>query len=140
MTSSYIPAELANAVRERARDVCEYCHLPQSCQEATFHIDHVVPRNAGGETTLENLALSCVTCSLKKSAKTHVVDGQSGVEVPIFNPRTENWSEHFAWTVELHMQGLTPIGRATAAALGMNRTAIIAIRMLLADAGRFPDH
>ncbi len=35
--------------------------------------------------------------------------------------------------------GLTPCGRATAAALGTNRPAIIAIRKLLAAAGRFPD-
>ncbi|MFV1967693.1 MAG: HNH endonuclease [Pirellulaceae bacterium] len=119
--------------------VCEYCRLPQSCQEATFHIDHVVPRDAGGETSLDNLALACVTCSLKKAARTQAVDDQSGEQASIFSHRGQTWDEHFGWTVDWHAQGLTPTGRAAAEALGMNRPAIIAIRELLADAGRFPD-
>ncbi|HVX85553.1 MAG TPA: HNH endonuclease signature motif containing protein [Phycisphaerae bacterium] len=54
----------------RAGGRCEYCGLaPQIGQEAVFHIDHVVPRAAGGETTLGNLALACVSCSLHKAAK-----------------------------------------------------------------------
>lgn len=138
MTSSHLPADLVRSVRERAGNVCEYCRLPQSCQEATYHIDHVIPRHAGGETSLDNLALACVTCSLKKAARTHAIDDHSGQPASIFNPRTQAWDEHFDWTIDWQVQGLTPTGRATAAALGMNRPAIIAIRGLLADVGRFP--
>ncbi|MBL8799098.1 MAG: HNH endonuclease, partial [Planctomycetia bacterium] len=39
----------------RAGQRCEYCQLSQLGQEATFHIDHVVPRAAGGPTTTDNL-------------------------------------------------------------------------------------
>jgi hypothetical protein len=46
----------------RAGQRCEYCRLSQLGQEATFHIDHVVPRAAGGPTVAENLALACVSC------------------------------------------------------------------------------
>jgi hypothetical protein len=139
MTSPHLPADLARSVRERAGDVCEYCRLPQSCQEATFHIDHVVPRHAGGKTSRDNLALACVTCSLKKAARTHGVDDQTGKPTSIFNPRTQEWDEHFGWEVDWRIQGMTPTGRATINALGMNRPAIVAIRELLANAGRFPD-
>jgi hypothetical protein len=59
--SEYIPAALAALVRERAGDACEYCLLPQSSQETTFHIDHVQPRADDGTTTADNLALACVT-------------------------------------------------------------------------------
>jgi len=56
-----IPCEIRRAVVERAGERCEYCGLAQAGQEATFHIDHVMPRVAGGQTTLENLALACVS-------------------------------------------------------------------------------
>lgn len=133
-----ISAELIRVVRQRASNACEYCRLPQASQEATFHIDHIQPRKLGGETTLENLALACVTCSLKKSARTHVSEGESTPFVPIFNPRNQMWDEHFRWMKDWRIQGLTPCGRATAEALGMNRPTIISIRSLLAELGRFP--
>src|SRR5271166_4699354 len=64
-----IPANLRRQVIERAANCCEYCGLAQTGQEATFHVDHIVPVVAGGQSTLENLALACVSCSLRKSAR-----------------------------------------------------------------------
>lgn len=63
---SDIPAALRDDVVLRAGDRCEYCRLSQAGQEAAFHVDHVVPRVAGGATVLDNLALACVSCSLRK--------------------------------------------------------------------------
>src|SRR5207253_8861860 len=76
--SLHIPAALAALVRRRARGVCEYCRLPQRSQEANFHVDHIDPRAGGGRMVLENLALACVTCSLKKAARTYARDPASG--------------------------------------------------------------
>ena len=45
----------------RAGQRCEYCQRSQLGQEATFHIDHVVPRAAGGPATADNLALASVS-------------------------------------------------------------------------------
>jgi hypothetical protein len=59
-----IPATLRRQVIERAGNRCEYCGLAQAGQEAAFRIDHVVPAIVGGNTSLENLALACVSCSL----------------------------------------------------------------------------
>ena len=59
MTMRYIPAELRQLVIQRAAGRCEYCRLSQEGQEATFHIDHVIPVSAGGQTVAENLALAC---------------------------------------------------------------------------------
>ena len=67
--SGHIPAALVRDVIARASDLCEYCQLPQETQEATFHVDHILPRVQDGPTVPENLALACVTCSLKKSVK-----------------------------------------------------------------------
>ena len=64
-----IPANLRRQVITRAANCCEYCGLAQTGQEATFHIDHVVPLVAGGQSTSENLALACVSCSLRRGAR-----------------------------------------------------------------------
>jgi hypothetical protein len=124
---SDIPAALHAEVVLRAGQRCEYCRLSQLGQEAAFHIDHVRPRAAGGETTADNLALACVSCSLRKWANQTAPDPDTGEEVPLFNPRTQAWAEHFRWEGE-RVVPLTPTGRATVAALAMNRPLILAIR------------
>jgi HNH endonuclease len=135
--SGYIPARLVRAVRERANNTCEYCLLPQHSQEATFHVDHVVPRSKGGLTSLNNLALACVTCSLRKAARVLVRDRHSGEHVRLFHPREDDWNEHFRFMPNWRIEGRTAIARATISALGMNRLAIVAIRRRLASLGRF---
>ncbi len=78
MTSDHVPASMQRRVRVRAGQCCEYCGIAQKHQEATFHIDHVVPRSAGGETVLENLALACVSCSLRKGPRQEAPDPDTG--------------------------------------------------------------
>ncbi|REJ95110.1 MAG: HNH endonuclease, partial [Planctomycetota bacterium] len=89
---------LRREVQRRASDRCEYCGLAQAGQEATFHIDHVTPKSAGGADELENLALACVSCSLRKSARLQAVDPMTGEAVPLFSPRKHRWSAHFRWS------------------------------------------
>lgn len=136
--SSRIPRRLAVEVRERAGDVCEYCLLPQNSQEATFHVDHIVPRSRGGATTLDNLALACVSCSLRKAARQHVREPRTGKLVLLYNPRLDDWTDHFAFTTRWRLTGRSPVGRATIEALGMNRDVILAIRRELVQLGRYP--
>jgi len=134
---SEIPASLHDEVVLRARDRCEYCQLSQLGQEATFHIDHVHPRVAGGPTIADNLALACVSCSLRKWAKQTATDPESGEEVPLFNPRTQVWADHFRWD-GIRVVPLTPTGRATVDALAMNRPMILTIRQEETGRGRHP--
>jgi hypothetical protein len=109
---------------QRARNACEYCGLSQEGQEATFHIDHTIPRSAGGATISENLALACVSCSLHKSARQTVVVPHSGEEVLLFHPRRDSWSEHFRWEGS-SLVGLTTTGQVTIEALRMNRLVLL---------------
>ena len=132
-----IPAGLRRVVIQRAARRCEYCKLSQEGQEATFHIDHIIPVAAGGETVAENLALACVSCSLRKAARQTTVDPQSGQEVALYNPRRDVWHEHFQWD-GVHLVGLTATGRATVEALKMNRVLILAIRGEEEAVGRHP--
>jgi hypothetical protein len=123
-----IPASLRRLVIQRSANRCEYCGLSQTGQAATFHIDHVVPVTAGGPTSADNLALACVSCSLRKAARQTAADPQTGLDAPIYNPRQDSWHENFHWQ-DVRVVGLTPTGRATVAALQMNRPVILAIRV-----------
>ena len=132
-----IPAEARRQVIRRAGDRCEYCGLSQAGQEALFHVDHVVPVAAGGTATLDNLALACVSCSLRKGARQQALDPTTGKEVPLFHPRREVWGRHFRWD-GVRILGLTPTGRVTVTALSMNRPLALAIRREEEVRGRHP--
>jgi hypothetical protein len=134
---SGIPARLRRLAVERANGRCEYCGLAQEGQEATFHIDHVIPVAYGGRTALDNLALACVSCSLRKASRLVAPDPRSGKEVPIFSPRKDSWRRHFHWKGAFVVP-LTATGRATVEALRLNRPIIIAIRLEEAAVGRHP--
>jgi hypothetical protein len=138
VTREHVPVALQRRVRQRAEDRCEYCRFAQAGQEATFHIDHIVPRREGGATTFDNLALACVSCSLRKAARTSAADPSTGDIVPLYHPRVERWPEHFTTTTSFLIRGRTPTGRATIDALQMNRLLAIAIRREEATRGRFP--
>ena len=91
---SNISFELRRTVEARAKGRCEYCGLSQEGQEATFHIDHIIPSSSGGRTEPDNLALACVSCSLRKAARQSAIDTVSGEEVHLFSPRHDSWIEH----------------------------------------------
>lgn len=132
-----IPASLRRLVNQRAKNRCEYCKLSQAGQVATFHIDHVTPVAAGGPTTADSLALACVACSLHKAAKQKARDPETNEWIDIFNPRQQEWNEHFRWD-GVTIVALTPMGRATVAALKMNRLMMISIRQEEVLLGRHP--
>ena len=132
-----IPSSLRQLVIQRAKDRCEYCCLSQVGQAATFHIDHISPVMAGGATTSDNLALACVSCSLRKSARQTVKDPETKKEVSIFNPRQQVWQENFRWD-EVRIVGLTATGRGTVEVLKMNRPMMLAIRGEEELLGRHP--
>jgi len=134
---SDVSSRLRAQVVRRADNRCEYCGLSQVGQAAAFHVDHVVPQSVGGKTTAGNLALACVSCSLRKWARQTAADPESGEEVPLFNPRTQSWTMHFRWEGEIVVP-LAAIGRATVAALALNRPLIVAIRQEEAVRGRHP--
>lgn len=136
--SSDIPRALDHAVRVRAGHRCEYCRLAQDGQEATFHVDHVLPRALGGETESGNLALACVSCSLRKGAAAEGFDPETGASAPLFHPRRQAWQDHFHLDLDASLSGLTAEGRATVTRLKMNRPLAIRIRLEEVARGRYP--
>lgn len=120
-------AETVRLVTARAAGRCEYCRMHQSLQGATFHVEHITPKAAGGTDDPDNLAIACPGCNLAKSDRTTVPDPESGANVPLFHPRADRWDDHFAWE-DRQLVGLTPTGRATVAALNLNHARRLMVR------------
>ena len=128
-------------VMARAGFRCEYCHLPTRGQVATFPIDHVIPKNAGGTNDPSNLALTCPHCNAHKWTATAGPDPETGTDGRFFHPRVDSWDEHFAWSADERGEliGKTATGRATIAALRINDVGMVELRVLLAEVDLFPE-
>jgi hypothetical protein len=138
---SVVGDEVRAAVVACAGDCCEYCRLPTRGQVATFPVDHINPRTAGGTSELSNLALACPHCNGHKWAAVDGRDSASGERVRLFNPRLDSWGEHFGWSSDEtgRLIAKTAIGRATVERLRMNDADMISLRRLLAELGLFPE-
>ncbi|MBX7232861.1 MAG: HNH endonuclease [Caldilineales bacterium] len=139
MAGTAIPSSLRDWVRRRADYRCEYCQSSEWLTGQRGHIDHIVPESRGGETTADNLCLACAACNSAKLDRVEAIDPESGMMTPLFSPRRQNWEEHFAWDKsEVQIVGLSPCGRATVAALKLNRPLVIAARAVWVSVGRHP--
>jgi HNH endonuclease len=126
---------LRSLVRRRAAEVCEYCRLPQaSSPYVRFHIEHIVARQHGGQAGADNLALACGYCNQHKGPNIASLDPHTGELVPLFHPRRDRWSDHFAWD-DTTIVGRTPSGRATVLLLGMNDWQRLELRENLRNLG-----
>jgi hypothetical protein len=113
-------AALRAAVRRRAALRCEYCRIEQQhAPFAAFHVEHIVPRKHGGQTILSNLVLACARCNLHQGPNLAGVDPESREVVPLFDPRTHRWEEHFQREGP-RIVGRTATGRATVEVLCFN--------------------
>lgn len=62
--SKEVPGSLRYQVLSKAKFRCELCGIP--ADEKALDVDHIVPRNKGGKTVLENLQSLCYTCNSQK--------------------------------------------------------------------------
>lgn len=139
MSRNKISERIQQQVRNRANYLCEFCHANEQWQYVRFTVDHVIPVSLGGSDNLDNLTLACFHCNRRKTNRLTAVDLQSQTEVPLFNPRQDSWQEHFIWSRDgLSIVGISTIGRATVAALLLNRERVISIRAADLEIGRHP--
>jgi hypothetical protein len=121
-------AATRNLVRRRANEEYEYCGLMQEdVPFASFHLEHIIPKQHGGNDDPSNLALACRHCNSFKGTNLSAIDPDSGSVVALFNPRVERWYDHFVREGP-RIVGLTPQGRATARLLAMNTIQRIELR------------
>lgn len=129
MSKSYIPRALHRHVQEEGKRQCDYCLKQERVIGEPMCIEHIIPESRGGETTEHNLCLACRPCNEYKGNKTDAIDPETGGQFPSFNPRTQQWDDHFRWIEDgTVIEGRTGIGRATVAALRLNNGYIIKSR------------
>jgi len=121
-------------VRRRAGRKCEYCLLHEANSTLRFVVDHILARQHGGTTTLENLAVCCGHCNLYKGPNIAGIDTETGKLTRLYNPRIDSWRQHFRRR-GVFLVGLTPVGRTTAAVLGFNRPGRVRMRRALLALG-----
>lgn len=134
-----MPHELYSQVAARAGHRCEYCRAPEEFHSIEFEVEHVYPRARGGDDALDNLALACRSCNVRKLQATHATDPTTGVSVSLFNPRRDLWEDHFIFIAETReIVGRTPGGRATVRRLDLNRPQLLRARLLWSALGWLP--
>ena len=139
--SAYIPVELQHEIRDRFANCCAYCRPAEQLCVAIFEIEHIVPRSVGGLTVFENTCLACPTCNRFKADREVAADPATGNSVPLFHPQRYAWTDHFEWNEDAsEIVALTPIGRATIAALRMNRPQLIRVRRMWVAMSEHPPH
>lgn len=137
--SPHIPASLRQRVWSDARGRCAYCRSSEALLGSTFEIDHIIPVAADGETSYDNLCLSCPSCNRAKARRLSALDPFTEQSVPLFHPRQHAWRDHFAWSNDgATVVGLTATGRATIVALRMNRPVIVQMRHYWVTLGLHP--
>ncbi len=131
--------DVRDVVRLRALDACEYCLMPTS---GKFHVEHIVahanwPAYQAGTLSkplrqrdrlrltsanhIANYAWSCSFCNEGKGDET--MGRYGGRFVRFFDPRYDNWPDHFAFLPSSEygvIVGVTPVGEATVEGLGFN--------------------
>ena len=126
-------------VEKRAKNLCEYCLCRQDHSPQPFSVEHIFPKSKNGSDELANLAIACQACNNFKYTKTEAVDPLSRQKVPLYNPRKDNWTEHFTWNNDFtEIVGVSPTGRATIKTLKLNRESVQNLRRSLYLVGKHP--
>jgi hypothetical protein len=124
---------------EQANGCCEYCMTPEAFSPNPFSVEHIIPRSRRGGERRSNLAFACVGCNNFKYTFVEARDPSSGRMSPLFSPRTQRWTDQFAWDDSfIRIVGLTPVGRATVGRLQLNRLGLRNLRAALYAVGQHP--
>lgn len=110
-------SELRELVRRRAKNRCEYCLLSQGDSPARHDIEHIIAKQHGGLLEVGNLALACLRCNY-----------QNGTNLSGIDPRTRDFAG-------LPIEGITAIGRTTAALLSFNDARRLELRRQILATG-----
>ena len=98
MSRSRIPKALCAKVAAQARYRCGYCLTAESIIGTSMELGSPHPGVLGGLTGEDNLWLACSLCNDSKGCRIAAEDPSTGEVVRLFNPRHQDWHEHFSWS------------------------------------------
>lgn len=137
--TTYLSEALRKQIETTDKRRCCYCLTSEENSGIAMTIDHIIPRSKGGDNRFENVCLACRSCNEYKGNNTTTIDPIMGENIPLFNPRQQQWKEHFSWSADgTKVEGLTPIGRGTVIALRMNHAVIVSARRRWVSSGWHP--
>ncbi len=135
--SRYVSENLRAQVEFRAGGICEYCRIHIEDTYFGGEIDHIISLKHRGQTEFENLALACQPCNRNKGSDLGSLPESSKNLVRFFDPRTDEWGEHFRVGLNGEIEALTETGEVTAFIFGFNNQERIAERKGLIEIGRY---
>ena len=134
----YFSEQVRQLIAKRAGYRCEYCKVRQADGFIRFEIDHVISQKHGGGSEIENLAFACPHCnSHKGSDLTTFLDSYQDI-VPLYNPRIQNWLDHFSAAKNGLIVAQTRIGPASIKLLQLNDPDRVMLREFLYVQGYWP--
>jgi 5-methylcytosine-specific restriction endonuclease McrA len=89
LEGSQLALDKLNSRRYREQRERVFMRDGRSCQlcgtdEGEMHIDHIIPRKAGGDHSLDNLRVLCKSCNLRKGALNEGVFLAQTATPPVF--------------------------------------------------------
>ena len=139
MSDSYVPKEVRARVNAAARHRCGYYLSAEAVVGSPMELDHLIPESLGGLSEEANLWLACSLCKDHKANRIAAVDPVTGETARLFDPRHQLWNDHFRWNeTGDRIIGITATGRATVAALHLNRPSLVAARQAWVAMGWHP--
>lgn len=137
--SRFISDTLRQRVRETAKQRCGYCLTQEAVIGMPLEVDHIIPVSCNGSSAEENLWLACRMCNRYKSNHIEGFDEVTSQQVALFNPRTQQWKEHFDWSNNgMYLNDRTPIGRVTITVLQLNNPFVVRSRQTWVEWGWHP--
>jgi hypothetical protein len=110
--------------------------VPETVASFAFSIKITLHSRHSGTEDLSNLALACGRCNAHKGCNLTGLDPVSGEIIRLFDPRSQNWSNHFQMEGSV-IVGRTAIGRVTIHVLSMNASRRRRLRARLIENGEW---
>ena len=124
--TDYIAASLRQLVTQWAAGTSNLCH----------EIDHTIAVKHSGQRTSDNLVLACLPCNRHQGSDLTSLDLLTGEIMPLFNPQTQAWSEHFSLK-DGFILGVTAVGQTTVFLLKVNEALRLQLRQALSLQGLY---
>lgn len=79
MLRKSIPAKMRAAVVKQCGIACHYCG--RKTTTANRHLDHIIPVEAGGINSVDNLVVSCKKCNTEKGKKEYTAYIENRIKI-----------------------------------------------------------
>ena len=132
------PKYLRKLVAIRAGYKCEYCQVLEYLSNYEYHIEHIIGVQHGGSDLPDNLAFACAWCNWKKGPNIATILAPNQVLIPLFNPRIQNWFDHFDVDFSGRLKGKTLVAQATIKLLDLNHPGKVEERAEMMKSGFYP--